>query len=156
MSERSVQHGSFTIRRRYDAPPSRVFAAWADPAARLIWGAPGEGWALAEPRFDFRIGGIETSRFGPAGDPVYRNETRYADIVPDRRIVFSYTIDRGETRISASLSTVELLPDGDGTRLVFTEQAAFLDGGDQPEIREGGWRSLLDKLDAMLRRRAAH
>ena len=76
--------------------------------------------------------------------------------MPDRRIVFSYTIDRGETRISASLSTVELLPDGAGTRLVFTEQAAFLDGGDQPEIREGGWRSLLEKLDAVLRRRAAH
>lgn len=156
MTERSVQHGGFTIRRRYDAPPARVFKAWADPAARLVWGAPGDDWELAEARFDFRVGGIETSRFGPPGDAIYRNETRYADIVPDRRIVFSYTIDRGGTRISASLSTVELLPDGDGTRLVFTEQAVFLDGGDQPEIREGGWREILDKLDAFLRRRAAH
>jgi len=156
MSERSVQHGGFTIERRFDALPARVFAAWADPAARLAWGAPGDDWVLAEPRFDFRIGGIETSRFGPPGDPIYRNETRYADIVPDRRIVFAYTIDRGDTRISASLSTVELLPDGAGTRLIFTEQAVFLDGGDRPEIRESGWRSLLEKLDALLRRRAAH
>ncbi|MGK9167940.1 SRPBCC family protein [Inquilinus limosus] len=156
MSERSVQHGNFTIERRFAAPPAQVFAAWADPAARRIWGVPGGDWELVDPRFDFRVGGIETSRFGPAGDPIYRNETRYADIVPDRRIVFSYTIDRGETRISASLSTVELLSDGAGTRLIFTEQAAFLDGGDQPQFREAGWREILERLEAALRRRAAN
>ena len=150
MSERSVQHGSFTIRRRYDAPPARVFAAWADPAARLIWGAPGEGWELAEPRFDFRIGGIETSRFGPAGDPVYRNETRYADIVPDRRIVFSYSMTSRGTPISVSLTTVEISPGSEGTRLLLTEQVVFLDGNDNAANREEGLASMLDKIGESL------
>ena len=37
-----------------------------------------------------------------------------------------------DTRISVSLATVELKPAGKGTRLIFTEQGAFLDGYDDP------------------------
>jgi hypothetical protein len=58
-------------------------------------------------------------------------------------------------RISASLATVELLPDGAGTRLIYTEQGAFLDGADRPADREAGCRALLDNLDAELRREPA-
>ena len=38
------------------------------------------------------------------------------------------------------------------TRLILTEQGAFLDGADQPEFREQGWRELMDAQDAALRR----
>jgi hypothetical protein len=58
---------------------------------------------------------------------------------------------RDETRISVSLATVELKPEGAGTRLTFTEQAAFLDGEDQPDLREQGTGSLLDALGKELR-----
>ena len=37
------------------------------------------------------------------------------------------------------------------TRLIFTEQAVFLDGLDNPADREHGTRALLDNLDATLR-----
>ncbi len=49
-------------------------------------------------------------------------------------------------KISVSLATVEFKPAGSGTRLVFTEQGAFLDGHDDAGSREQGSRSLLDKL----------
>lgn len=52
----------------------------------------------------------------------------------------------GATPFSASLATVELLPDGTGTRLIFTEQGAFFDGVDQVADREEGWSGLLDAL----------
>jgi hypothetical protein len=55
-----------------------------------------------------------------------------------------------QTRISVSLATIELQPDGDGTRLVFTEQGAFLDGFDDPGLRERGTADLLDALGASL------
>ena len=45
---------------------------------------------------------------------------------------------------------IELQPDGDGTRLVFTEQGAFLDGFDDPGLRERGTADLLDALGASL------
>jgi uncharacterized protein YndB with AHSA1/START domain len=34
MTERSAIHSTFSLERHYGVPPARVFAAWADPAAR--------------------------------------------------------------------------------------------------------------------------
>jgi len=45
-----------------------------------------------------------------------------------------------------------LIAERKGTRLVFTEQGAFLDGRDQPAGREQGWHGLLDALGAELQR----
>jgi uncharacterized protein YndB with AHSA1/START domain len=50
------------------------------------------------------------------------------------------------------MATVELLTTGDDTRMIYTEQAAFLDGRDVLENRVRGWGEILDKLDAELRR----
>jgi uncharacterized protein YndB with AHSA1/START domain len=60
-----------------------------------------------------------------------------------------------DARISVSLATVEFTPEGAGTRLVFTEQGAFLDGYDDPAQRERGTRDLLDALDTALARALA-
>lgn len=56
----------------------------------------------------------------------------YRDIVEDRRIVYAYDMYTDDTRISVSLATIDLEPEGDGTRLTFTEQRAYLDGHDKP------------------------
>ena len=53
-------------------------------------------------------------------------------------------------RISVSLATAEFEPERDGTRLVFTEQGAFLDGYEMPAPREQGMGSLLDSLGQWL------
>jgi uncharacterized protein YndB with AHSA1/START domain len=82
------------------------------------------------------------------------NDTLYLDIVHDRRIVFAYTMLVGDRRMSASLATIALSPSDGGTRLVFTEQAAFFEPSDGPKLREAGWRDLLAKVDDDLRRSA--
>jgi uncharacterized protein YndB with AHSA1/START domain len=80
------------------------------------------------------------------------NDTVYLDIVPDQRIVFAYAMLVGDRRMSSSLATVELSSTGDGgTRLLFTEQAAFFDRSDGPQLREAGWRDLLSKVNEALR-----
>jgi hypothetical protein len=56
----------------------------------------------------------------------------------------------GETRFSSSLATIELLPTKKGTELAFTEQSAFFEGADGPEIRREGWRLLLERLSEAL------
>ena len=56
-------------------------------------------------------------------------------------------------RISVSLATAEVQPEGDGTRLVYTEQGAFFDGHEAPGLREHGMGSLLDLLGESLRPR---
>jgi uncharacterized protein YndB with AHSA1/START domain len=74
----------------------------------------------------------------------------YQDIVPNQRIVYSYELLFGETRVSVSLTTIELIAEGKGTRLVMTEQGAFFDGHDTPATREHGTGELLDALGAAL------
>lgn len=64
----------------------------------------------------------------------------------DERIVYGYSMDAGGTLISVSVTTVEFAPTADGTKLTFTEQGVFLDGGDTPAIREKGTNELLDQL----------
>ena len=61
-------------------------------------------------------------------------------------------MDLDKRRISVSLATVELAPAAGGTRLTFTEQAAFLDEYDEPEDRERGTRALLESLATEVQR----
>jgi uncharacterized protein YndB with AHSA1/START domain len=151
MTERSVTHATFVIERNYDASPARVFTAWADPAAKRRWFGVSN-----EHELDFRVGGREINRGGPPGGPVYTFDARYNDIVPDQRIVYTYDMHMDEMRISVSLTTVEFKSAGTGTRLIFTEQGTFLDGGDKPQYREQGTGDLLDALGAELLREPAN
>ena len=70
--------------------------------------------------------------------------------MPDQRLVYCYEMYAGDDRMSVSLATVEIVPDGDGTRLTYTEQGVFLDGIDKPEAREEGTTWLLDNLGKYL------
>lgn len=148
--DRSVNHATFVVERTYDAAPQRVFAAWADPEAKARWfGNPDQG--VAEYELDFRVGGREFNR-GTVEGQVYTYEARYQDIVPDERIVYAYDMYMGDSRISVSLGTVELEPQGDGTRLTYTEQGAYLDRLDTPEQRQQGTGGLFDALGEELAR----
>jgi uncharacterized protein YndB with AHSA1/START domain len=151
MSERATHHATFVIERVYDAPPARVFKAFADPAAKARWFEGPDEWEKGPQEFDFRVGGRERNSGGPKGGPVHAFDALYYDIVPNERIVYAYEMHLGATRISVSLTTVELKPAGAGTRLIFTEQGVFLDGYDDAGGREHGSRWLLDKLEASLR-----
>jgi uncharacterized protein YndB with AHSA1/START domain len=153
MSERSVEHATFVVERTYDASPARVFAAWADPAAKGRWfGDPDQG--PGEFELDFRVGGREFNRGTAPNGQAYTFEAHYQDIVSDERMVYSYEMHLDDKRISVSLGTVELKPAEAGTRLVYTEQGAFLDGLDTPAQREQGTGGLLDALGEELRREA--
>jgi uncharacterized protein YndB with AHSA1/START domain len=152
MTERSVTHATIVIERTYGAPPARVFHAFADPAVKARWLAGPDDWELRGYELDFRVGGREWSASSPPGGPVHVYEARYQDIVPDQRIIFTYDMYLDERRISVSLATVELTPTGGGTRLLYTEQGAFLDGFDSPALREQGMGSLLDALTTELTR----
>ena len=63
MAERSVTHTTFTLERSYDAPPAKVFKAFADPAIKRRWFVEGEGWEVEEFNGEFKVGGVERSRF---------------------------------------------------------------------------------------------
>ena len=150
MTERKTHHATFTIVKTLKAAPARVFKAFADPKEKAKWfGGPSE-WEKDESTFDFREGGHETASGGPKGGQRHKFDCFYWEILPDQRIVFSYEMYLDTTRISVSLTTVEMKPAGTGTKLIFTEQGVFLDGFDDAKGREEGTKWLLGKLESSL------
>jgi len=151
VEQQSVIHSTFVIERTYPATPERVFAAFADPAKKRRWFVEGDHNEVEHYEMDFRVGGKECARFRfKAGTPLKgiacTNDASYLDIVPNRRVVLASTMTVGEKCISASLGTIEFLPSETGTDLIFTHQGAFFEGADGPEMREEGWRKLLEQL----------
>lgn len=155
-SQNTATHGSFTLERVFRASPAKVFDAFADPDKKRRWFAEGPGFHLDSFMMDFRVGGEEKSRFRFVADkPIAEgtpcsNDTVYMDIVPNRRIVIAYSMSMAGSIFSVSLATMEFMAEGAGTRLVFTEQAAFFENADGIEMREQGTRELLGQLAAEL------
>lgn len=146
MTDRNVTHATFTLERTYRAPRTRVFRAFSDYETKKKWfGGP----ATVEAGMDFQVGGREHAqgRVGEgAGEHAYRFDSVYLDIVPDERIIYAYDMDMNGKHISASLATIELADAAGGTRLKLTEQGAYLDGFDDPKVREQGTRDLLEAI----------
>ena len=155
MSDRSVTHSTFVLERNYDASPAQVFAAFSDPEAKAIWFGPPDEWQGSDWEMDFRVGGREHSKAVDKDGVAHIFESRYQDIVQDERIVYSYDMHLDDKRISVSLATFEFKPEGDGTRLVLTEQGVYLDGYDDVGRREAGTKGMLEAIDKALREHAS-
>jgi len=148
---RSAVHATFSIERRYDASPAQVYHALSDKAAKSRWFVGGEGYTVLEREVDVRPGGRERVKGRWANGTVSTFDAVYFDAVPDERLVYAYEMHLDNRKISVSLATAELKPEGTGTRIVITEQGTFLDGYDDAGSREKGTGFLLDKLGAALR-----
>jgi uncharacterized protein YndB with AHSA1/START domain len=141
MSERSIVHSTFTLERIYSASLSEVFRAWADPQIKVRWFAGNP----ADYQMDFRPGGLEHNSAVHNGKRITW-ESLYREIVTDGRIVYTSVLAEDGTVSTVSMTTVEFVPDDDGTRLVLVEAGAYLDGREQPAWREQGTGDWLDAL----------
>ncbi len=146
LSAGGVVHDSFTLERVLDAPPARVFAAFATQEGKRKWFHGPPGWTTTAETFDVRPGGRERAVTRSTDGVAHSFDAVYFDVTPDRRIVYAYEMHLDERRISVSLATVEITPNGSGTVLKITEQGAFLNGYDDAGARERGTRDLMDRV----------
>lgn len=142
---RSVVHATFNLERTYDTSPARVWKALTDQTAKAQWfGAPSDEIEILERAMDVRPGGRERlkGRFG--GQVVSTYDATYYDVIKNERLVYCYEMHLDDRKISVSVTTLQLKADGKRTRLLLTEQGAFLDGYDDAGSRERGTSELLD------------
>lgn len=141
-----VFHGQFTLTRRFNASPAKVFKAFSDPAKKRRWFAEGKDFTVHEFEMDFRTGGRDYALFAFKDGPNIFNEGFYLDVRPDELIVHSYAMGTPQGRFSASLLSIAFEADGAGTLLTVTEQGAYFDGETAVKNREEGTRELLEAL----------
>jgi len=101
--------------------------------------------ALAE--LDVRVGGRFRVRFGGADGNEHEVQGVYREVVPNRRLVFTWTWPR-TTPERASVVSIELRAAGGGTEMIFTH-AQHLDEA----VRDGhrrGWSESFVKLEQYL------
>ncbi len=138
-----ITHSTFTLERRYSAPVERVFQAWATPEARRRWMAQG-----AEHSQDFVVGGLETVKGLDGEGRALTYEARYAEIVPNERILTTSTLHTEDRLSTVSVTSVEFHAEEANTWLVLTEHGVYLPGQERPEWREHGTAEQLDALAA--------
>ena len=148
-TDRSVAYDTFTIVRDIPASPARVFRGFSDFEQKQAWFGDPEGSTHTA---DFRVGGKEVSEGAePHGSGFsYRFDATYHDIVDDERIIYSYEMYVDGRKLSVSLTTITFEPSATGTLLTFTEHGAYLDGHEDPALRERGTQELLDKFTVVV------
>ena len=141
-----AERPSLTLTRRLSAAPEKVYAAWADPQKLVQWFGPAsveEGSVKAD--IDLRVGG--TYRISFRADNTYSEVGGvYREVVPNRRLVFSWAWHSTPER--ESLVTISIRPEGRGTLLVF-HHAQFVDETAR-DNHERGWTEFLVKLESYL------
>ena len=140
---------SIVVRREFGAPAAKVWQAMTEPDHLRRWlGNP--GFPLTTCEMDVRVGGRDRLLGKFVDGSESRFEAQYFDVVPEKRLVYAYDMYWQERKISVSLASVEFVLAGKGTRLVLTEQHAFLDGYEDAGSRERGTRNLMDNLQVAL------
>lgn len=137
---------SLTIKRRFNAPPAKVFAAWTDPEKLKYWmGGREIGQVTAET--DARVGGrfrivMQKSSDGEQHDVsgVYRK------VIPNEKLVFTWAWKSTPER--ESLVTITFKADSGGTLMTFTHEQFFDE--DARDRHQQGWNASFEKLEKYL------
>ena len=120
-----------------DAPPERVYELLTDAELLIEWMAP-------EAELDARVGGqIRWTHL--EGDSVIGN---FVELVPARRVVFTFGWDRPDVAVPPGSTTVEidLRPARGGTQLRLVHRGL---SGPMADAHAGGWTNYLARLAAL-------
>ena len=134
---------SLTLKRRINASPEKIYAAWTEPENLIRWFGP----AMVMPEtvradVDARIGGRYRISFDDDRGEHHEVGGTYREMVPHSRLVFSWAWHSTPGR--ESQVTVLLKPDGAGTLLTLHHEQLF--DTVARDAHEHGWMGTLDKL----------
>jgi uncharacterized protein YndB with AHSA1/START domain len=144
---RLAEKPSLNLRRHYPVAPEKVWRAWTDPEAIKRWWGPGGNEPVSLAELDVRVGGRFRIVFGGPQGTEHEVQGVYKEVVPNRRLAFTWTWPR-TTPERESLVTIVFKADGGGTELDFLHAQLF-----DESVRDGhrrGWTESFVKLERFL------
>jgi uncharacterized protein YndB with AHSA1/START domain len=136
---------SLALKRRFKATPAQLFQAWTQPQKMIQWwGVTGHS---SEPiaEADLKVGGHFRVQFWTPNGEHQSVSGVYREVVPDRKLVFSWAWQSTPER--ESQVTVDLKPDSDGTILTLTHEQFFNEQARDDHRR--GWTFALDNMERL-------
>lgn len=128
--------------------PDKVYAAWTKPELLPKWFGPRVGGSLQIDLFDCFVGGrYDITMVFADGDRV-QFVGKYQELVPPKRIVFTWQWTDGATLSNETLVTVDLAPSEVGTHLTLIHER-FASAKARDDHHEG-WEPLLSRLASIL------
>ena len=142
----ATERPSLTLRRHYPVAPEKVWRAWTDPQALKAWFGPEEIVAVPLAEVDLRVGGRFRVAMLAADGETHDVSGVYQELVPNRKLVFSWawrSTPERESRV-----TVRIEPDGNGCELVLMHEQFFDEVA--RDGHEHGWTGAMAKLEQWL------
>jgi uncharacterized protein YndB with AHSA1/START domain len=134
--------------RSYPVAPEKVWRAWTDPETLKQWWGPSPGDRASLVQLDLRVGGRYRIVFGGAQGTDHEVQGTYKEIVPNRKLVFTWSWPR-TTPERESLVTIAFRKTPDGTELDFRHEQFF--DAKARDDHNRGWTAALDKLAEFLK-----
>ena len=134
------------------ATPSQVFDAYTDAEKQRIWFSildtePG----IVEIDVDLRVGGTQTTTWGPSRDALFHEVQTFVVIDPPHRLVTESTGSSPDGMSMTTTIEVTFEARGDATLMTVVQR-----GFPVPEVRDffstEVWVGALDRIEAYLRR----
>jgi uncharacterized protein YndB with AHSA1/START domain len=145
MATATVVKPSLTIKRRFNAPPAKVFSAWIDPEKVKRWMGPGEVKPLLV-ECDARPGGrYHWVMQSPDGEQ-HDVSGVYREFIANEKLVFTWAWQTTPER--ESLVTVTFKEDDAGTLMTLTHEQFFDE--EARDRHQYGWNGAMEKLGKYL------
>jgi uncharacterized protein YndB with AHSA1/START domain len=132
---------SLTLKRRLNAAPEKVYAAWTEPEKIVKWFGPDAG-PVKHAEADVRVGGRYAVNFVTEDGEEHYVSGVYQEVVPNQKLMFTWAWRSTPER--ESLVTVLIRPEGDGSVLTLIHENFFDEAA--RDGHERGWSGCLDKL----------
>lgn len=132
------------ITRFFNAPRSRVFAAWTEPERLARWWGP-RGFTNVKWAMDVRPGGAWFRCMRSPEGTLHTKRGTYLEIVAPERLVFTYANEDADGTLGPeTLVTVRFEDHGAKTKLTL-HHTGFASVAAR-DAHQGGWSSCMDRF----------
>jgi uncharacterized protein YndB with AHSA1/START domain len=148
------ENKGFTIERRFNATPEKIWKMWTTKEGLAKWWAPAAkdmGYVFTVRAIDVRVGGTYDFEMKDQTQTLH-NHGVYREVVPNRRLAMTWIFDiflaPGEKPYDVAI-TIDLEPVKDGTKLTF-KQGPLATAEHSEGSRQGVLKNF-EKLEAALK-----